>query len=228
MTDRIGNEKPKGVAWRDGVPISREFDDPYYALGNGLAESEHVFLAGNDLATRWAGAAEAHVAELGFGTGLNFLAAWRLWRMLAVPGGRLTFTSFERYPLATTEMAQALLPWAGLDKDAVLSAWPIDGVIELEDCRLEVILGDARQTLPRWEGHAEAWFLDGFAPAKNPELWGAELMAQVATHTKPGGTFATYTAAGHVRRGLEAAGFEVERVKGYGHKRHMSRGRLRV
>lgn len=90
-----------------------------------------------------------------------------------------------------------------------------------------MIIGDARHTLPAWDGVADAWFLDGFAPARNPELWEAPLLAQVAAHTAPGGTFATYTAAGAVRRALDAAGFDVARVPGYGRKRHMSRGTLR-
>ena len=88
----------------------------------------------------------------------------------------------------------------------------------------EGIIGDVRDTLPQWQGLADAWFLDGFSPAKNPEMWGAELMAEVGRHSAPGGTFATYTAAGHVRRALEAAGFEVARAPGFAGKRHMSRG----
>lgn len=88
----------------------------------------------------------------------------------------------------------------------------------------EVIIGDARETLPAWGGRADAWYLDGFSPAKNPELWGEDLMAEVGRKTVQGGTFATYTAAGFVRRGLADAGFEVERISGFGHKRHMSRG----
>ena len=89
-----------------------------------------------------------------------------------------------------------------------------------------MVIGDARETLTAWEGRADAWYLDGFSPAKNPELWGEDLMAEVARHTAPNGTFATYTAAGFVRRGLQAAGFTVERRKGHGHKRHMATGKL--
>ena len=89
-----------------------------------------------------------------------------------------------------------------------------------------MVQGDARDTLPAWDGAADAWYLDGFSPAKNPELWGADLMQAVANHTAPGGTFATYTAAGHVRRGLSQAGFHVERIPGYGRKRHMTKGSL--
>ncbi|MBC7142803.1 MAG: tRNA (5-methylaminomethyl-2-thiouridine)(34)-methyltransferase MnmD, partial [Rhodobacteraceae bacterium] len=91
---------------------------------------------------------------------------------------------------------------------------------------VEIVTGDARETLPRWASVADAWYLDGFSPAKNPELWSEDLMAAVARHTAPGGSFATYSAAGFVRRGLASAGFQVERAKGYGQKRHMSRGIL--
>lgn len=89
-----------------------------------------------------------------------------------------------------------------------------------------MVSGLAAEMLPRWDGAADAWFLDGFAPARNPELWTADLMAEVARHTAPGGTVATYTAAGHVRRALADAGFEVTRLPGYGRKRHMTAGRL--
>lgn len=89
-----------------------------------------------------------------------------------------------------------------------------------------VIVGDARETLAAWDGRADAWFLDGFSPARNPELWGPDLMAQVARHTAPDGSFATYTAAGHVRRALSEAGFTVSRAPGFAGKRHMSRGVL--
>ncbi|MEM6618639.1 MAG: tRNA (5-methylaminomethyl-2-thiouridine)(34)-methyltransferase MnmD, partial [Pseudomonadota bacterium] len=94
------------------------------------------------------------------------------------------------------------------------------------DFRLEIIKGDARETLPRWGGTVDAWFLDGFSPAKNPAMWDADLLRAVAAHTRPGGTCATYTAAGAVRRALAAAGFEVTRATGFGRKRHMTRGRL--
>jgi tRNA U34 5-methylaminomethyl-2-thiouridine-forming methyltransferase MnmC len=101
------------------------------------------------------------------------------------------------------------------------------GVIDLGDgVALTVIAGDARETLLDWQGQADAWFLDGFSPAKNPELWGADLMAKVACHTAPHGTVATYTAAGFVRRGLADAGFDVTRLPGYGRKRHMTRARM--
>ena len=136
----------------------------------------------------------------------------------------LTFTSFEAFPMARDDMARAL------DSFPELAGWSArflanwrGGNCDLGSLRLQVIEGDARQTLPDWAGVADAWFLDGFSPAKNPELWGADLLQQVADHTALGGTAATYTAAGFVRRGLEEAGFTVTRAPGYGRKRHMTR-----
>ncbi len=214
------------VVWRDGVPVSRRFDDPYFALSDGLAETKHVFLSGNRLAERWVAASAFHVAELGFGTGLNFLASLALWRELAPTGARLHFTSFELFPMTRGEMAAALDRWPELPADELVSRWPLNGALDFGDCVLEVIQGDARQTLPTWTGKADAWFLDGFAPSRNPELWQSDLLAEVAAHTARGGTFATYSAAGHVRRSLEAAGFIVDRVAGFGGKRHMSVGQL--
>ena len=214
------------VAWRDGViPVSTRFDDPYFSLNNGLAETRHVFLAGNQLPDRLRDG--FHVAELGFGTGLNLLALAALWRDMGAPGV-IRFTSFEAFPMAAAEMGRALTAFPALaDMAAPLVAqWGAGQRITRPGVEAEIIIGDARQTLPRWQGQADAWFLDGFSPAKNPELWSADLMAEVARHTAPGGTFATYTAAGHVRRALAAAGFAVERAPGHAGKRHMSRGEL--
>ncbi len=215
------------VGWTPaGVPVSTRFDDPYYSLADGLAETRHVFLQGNDLPRRFR--AGFHVAELGFGTGLNMLAVWQAWQKAGVPGP-LRYTGFEAFPLPRADMARALAAFPQLAPLAqrLLDAWG-DGGLELdaEGIVARVIVGDARRTLPAWSGRADAWFLDGFAPARNPELWEDELMRQVALHTAPGGSFATYTAAGHVRRALERAGFAVTRLPGFGRKRHMTAGTL--
>ncbi|MDK3016615.1 tRNA (5-methylaminomethyl-2-thiouridine)(34)-methyltransferase MnmD [Pseudodonghicola flavimaris] len=214
------------LTWRDGgVPVSARFDDPYFSLQNGRAETQHVFLAGNDLPARFAPG--FHVAELGFGTGLNLLSAWALWEESGQQGP-IGFTTFEAFPMAPADMARALeafpdlAPWAA----RFLAVWTGTGAVALDTLRFQMIEGDARRTLPQWQGRADAWFLDGFAPAKNPELWGDDLLAEVARHTAPGGTAATYTAAGFVRRGLEAAGFAVDRAPGFGRKRHMTRARM--
>ncbi|MEY8840972.1 tRNA (5-methylaminomethyl-2-thiouridine)(34)-methyltransferase MnmD [Cribrihabitans sp. XS_ASV171] len=210
------------LSWtEDQVPVSDRFDDPYFSLQNGLEETRHVFLAGNDLPARFAPG--FHIAELGFGTGLNLLTAWAAWEA-ARQTGPLRFTSFEAFPMTPADMARALAAFPDLSDHAArfLAAW--DGSrASLPTLEARMIRGDARDRLPGWPEAADAWFLDGFSPAKNPELWGADLMAQVARHTRPGGTAATYTAAGFVRRGLEAAGFTVTRTPGYGRKRHMTR-----
>jgi len=209
-----------------GVPVARRFDDPYFSHVNGLEETRHVFLAGNGLPARFRPG--FHVAELGFGTGLNLLTALMAWRAAGV-AGPLRFTSFEAFPMAAGDMARALAAFPDVAAVAapLLAQWAAGArVIRAEGLEAEVIVGDARETLPSWAGRADAWFLDGFSPAKNPELWGADLMDAVARHTAPGGSFATYTAAGHVRRALQAAGFQVERRAGFGAKRHMSAGRL--
>ncbi|WP_282170467.1 tRNA (5-methylaminomethyl-2-thiouridine)(34)-methyltransferase MnmD [Ruegeria atlantica] len=210
------------LTWtEDQIPVSDRFDDPYFSLQNGLEETRHVFLAGNELPARFAPG--FHIAELGFGTGLNMLTVWSEWERSGQTTP-LSFTSFEAYPMAPANMSRALAafpelaPWS----DRFLAQWE-GGTCDLGTLRLEVVEGDARQTLQAWEGAADAWFLDGFSPAKNPELWGADLMQQVADHTATGGTAATYTAAGFVRRGLEDAGFTVTRAPGYGRKRHMTR-----
>lgn len=209
--------------WRDGrVPVSTRFDDPYYSLDNGLAETQYVFLAGNGLPKRFTDGFQ--IAELGFGTGLNLLAALKLWRDSG-QSGQMRFTTFELYPLAASDMirAQAEFPEVA-DIAAELAPFWEQGAtdIDLPDLQFRMITGDARQTLPKWAGQADAWFLDGFAPAKNPELWEPDLMAEVGQHTAPDGTAATYSAAGAIRRALEAGGFTVDRIPGFGRKRHMT------
>ena len=220
-----GEQTEAGLEWREGgVPVSTRFDDPYFSLADGLAETRHVFLAGNGLPARLAPG--FRIAELGFGTGLNLLATQAAWRA-AGASGTLHYTSFEAFPMASADMEHALAAFPQVAGDvpaliAALAAGP--GPHDLPGgVRLTVIPGDARVTLPAWEGTADAWFLDGFAPAKNPELWEPAILAAVAARMAAGGTLATYTAAGHVRRALAEAGLVVERLPGFGRKRHMTR-----
>lgn len=216
------NDQHARLDWKDGlIPISTQFDDPYYSLESGLEEARHVFLRGNDLPER--ARADFQIAELGFGTGLNLLATHDALRDHRGP---FFYTSFEAYPMTRDDMARALRAFSSLDPTPLLDHWGAER-FALGPLKVRLIFGDARDTLPDWQGQADAWYLDGFSPAKNPELWTEALMAAVADHTSPKGTFATYTAAGHVRRALDASGFEVTRVPGYGRKRHMSRGTLR-
>ncbi|SOB94743.1 tRNA (5-methylaminomethyl-2-thiouridine)(34)-methyltransferase MnmD [Rhodobacter maris] len=214
------DQSPAALAWRDGsTPVSTRFDDPYFSLAGGLAETRHVFLAGNDLPARLCPG--FHIAELGFGTGLNLIATALATDL------PIRFTSFEAFPMSGAEMARALAAFP----EAEALAAPLAAAMLRSETRfmlgslsVELILGDVRETLPRWGETADAWYLDGFSPAKNPEMWGEDLMAEVGRHTAPGGTFATYTAAGFVRRGLASAGFTVTRAPGHAGKRHMSRG----
>lgn len=211
------------VIWHpDGPPVSALYDDPYFSLQDGLAETGHVFLAGNGLPERLRDGFQ--VAELGFGTGLNALAVWDAW-LGTGRDGTVRFTSFEAHPMAVDAMRRALGQWPRLGNlaERLCAAWA-EGqrVMDFGAFRLDVVVGDASGTVRAWNGRADAWFLDGFSPAKNPALWTAEILADVGAHTAPGGTAATYSAAGHVRRNLEAAGFVVERVPGFGRKRHMT------
>lgn len=211
---------PPELEWREGgIPVATRFDDPYFSLAGGLDETRHVFLAGNDLPARLRSG--FHVAELGFGTGLNCLA---LAQIAQTP---IRMTSFEAFPMSLRQLEQAHAAFPELtDLAAELRAGWGREVIPVGQVELKVIAGNVADTLPLWQGRADAWFLDGFAPAKNPQMWSDDLMREVGRHTAIGGTFATYTAAGYVRRSLEVAGFMVERRSGYGRKRHMSAGRL--
>jgi tRNA U34 5-methylaminomethyl-2-thiouridine-forming methyltransferase MnmC len=217
----LPDQSQAALEWRDdAIPVSTRFDDPYFSLANGLDETRHVFLAGNDLPARLRPGFQ--IAELGFGTGLNLLAT-----LIARGDTPIRYTSFEAYPMSAAEIARALAAFPEAEAVAApfLEAWARgDRQFQLGPIDVDIVIGDARETLPAWDGRADAWYLDGFSPAKNPELWGPDLMAAVGAHTAPGGTFATYTAAGFVRRNLAAAGFAVTRAPGHGHKRHMSRG----
>ena len=215
------------VTFREnGTPVSTRFDDPYYSVEDGFAESCHVFIEGNDLAHRLKPGFS--VAELGFGTGLNAIALASIW-----PGPeKITFTSFEAYPMSPRDLALAVssvpLGNAAQIGKQLVAAWNAgETAFPLGSVDVRIILGDARDSLPNWSGDADAWFLDGFAPSRNPELWEPSLLTAVARHTRPNGTFATYTAAGPVRRALSNAGFEVTRKAGFGRKRHMTVGMLR-
>ena len=215
------------ISWRnDVIPVSTKYDDPYFSATGGLDETRHVFLAANDLPARFRPG--FHVAELGFGTGLNLMATLIAHRTAAA-APPLHYTSFESFPLpaATIHRALTAFPEALAIAQPFLRHWEKgDRQFDLDGVQVSVIIGDVRDTLPAWDQRADAWYLDGFSPAKNPEMWSPDLMEQVARHTAPQGSFATYTAAGHVRRALTDAGFAVTRCPGHGVKRHMTRGTM--
>jgi tRNA 5-methylaminomethyl-2-thiouridine biosynthesis bifunctional protein len=196
-----------------------------------------VCLGGNALRRRWTGLGPGDrfvVGETGFGTGLNFACAWQLWNEVAPHDARLSYLTVEQFPLAAADIGRTLGLWPELARyrDAILGRWgdfapgwhrlAFDGGRVL----LTLVVGDVRKALPRVDAAVDAWFLDGFAPARNPEMWGTEVMAEVARLSRRGATCATYTVAGEVRRGLEAAGFAVNKAPGFGRKREMLRGEL--
>jgi tRNA 5-methylaminomethyl-2-thiouridine biosynthesis bifunctional protein len=211
----------------DGLPRSRRFGDVYFSRDGGLAESRTVFLAGCGLPDRWAGRQRFCVAELGFGTGLNVLALLALWRDHRPPGAHLSVFSIEGEPLRAEDATRALAIWPELADVAtlLLAAWPTGRrgfhrlALPLLNATLDLAVMDAQPALEAWSGSADAWFLDGFAPAVNPEMWTDALMALVAARSAPGARAATYTVAGQARRALAAAGFTLERRPGYGAKR---------
>jgi tRNA U34 5-methylaminomethyl-2-thiouridine-forming methyltransferase MnmC len=227
----VGNDHPIRFDEND-APISLRFDDPFFSRKDGPAETRHIFLAGNDLESRFKSTDHVTIGETGFGTGLNALEAWALWQETARPGATLHHVSFEAYPLAKPDLAQCMAAWPehAARAQALLAAmpdqWPDNGsvFIRLGGYTLEIVLGLAESTLPGHRLQADAWFLDGHSPAKNPDMWSAALMLAVFDHTAPAGCFATYTSAGWVRRNLQAAGFMVEKRPGFGGKREMSRG----
>jgi len=226
--------QPAKLVWREEEPFSLRGEDGYYAQGSGLAESEYVFLQHNNLPQAWQDKSQFTVLETGFGTGLNFLLTWQLWLQTAEKGARLNFISVEKYPLTKADLQQTLVAWPPLAKltQRLLEAYPVlvDGYhrLEFEGVTLTLLLGDVREVLPSLVASADACYLDGFNPAKNPSMWQQESLALVAEKLKIGATFATFTAAGHVRRALQAVGFEVKKDKGFGKKREMLYGTLSV
>ncbi len=229
--------------WNDqGTPVAAAFDDVYFSNDDGLAETRYVFLGQNRLPERWIDHDRPLfvVAETGFGTGLNVLATWQAfidYRRQHPQGNarRLHLISVEKFPLTRADLQQALGQWPELStlSERLLAEYPpaVNGCHRLwldDDVCLDLWLGDVADLLPQMEagltGKVDAWYLDGFAPSKNPEMWTPQLFRQLARLARNGATLATFTAAGFVRRGLNEAGFRVGRVKGYGRKREMLAG----
>jgi tRNA 5-methylaminomethyl-2-thiouridine biosynthesis bifunctional protein len=216
------------VDWRpDGLPGSRLYGDVYFSSEDGLAETRAVFLAGCGLPDAWAHRRHFTVGELGFGTGLNIAALLTLWKQTRPSGARLSIFSVEAHPMTAADAMRALARWPDIAEaaEALIAAWPgpARGFHHLDlpafDAGLDLAVLDAPEALAAWTGRADAWFLDGFAPAANPAMWSPELMAQVARRSAPGARAATFTVAGAVRRGLAEAGFAVSKQPGFGRKR---------
>lgn len=229
MTD----ESP--LAWTDdGQPRSRLYGDVYFSAEDGLAETRAVFLQGCGLPEAWNGRTRFTVGELGFGTGLNILALLDLWRRHGPPDAHLHVFSVEAHPITADEAARALARWPELADltELLVRRWPgpARGFHRLElpelSATLDLAVMDVESALTEWTGQADAWFLDGFSPALNPAMWREEIMALVAARSAPGACAATFTVAGAVRRGLAAAGFQVDKRPGFGRKRERLEARL--
>ena len=208
---------------------SAEFDDIYFSPDDGAAETEYVFLRGNNLPQNWIGRDYFTICETGFGTGLNFLVAWDMFEKTAAPQQHLHFISFEKYPLAPDVIKDALTPWAerfGDKIDQMLNQYPlrINGWHRLAitpNISITLIFDDLNNAIPQLDTPIDAWFLDGFAPSKNPDMWSENLFSAMRRCAHQHTTAATFTAAGFVKRGIAEHGFTVSKDKGFGRKRDM-------
>jgi len=209
----------------DGTPFSETYGDVYHSAAGGLEQARHVFLAGNGLPGRWRGRRAFTVLETGFGFGLSFLATWQAWRDDAQRGDRLHFVSIEKHPFEARDLERLVrgLPFG----DELAARWPllVPGLhrLEFEDGRvvLTLALGDVADVLPQLQLAADAIYLDGFAPAKNPQMWEPRLLRHLGRLAAAGATAATWSVAASVRSALEGAGFRVEKRAGFGGKREM-------
>ena len=212
---------------RPTAPISTEFDDIYFSTDGGLEETRAVFLGGCGLPERWAGRSVFTIAELGLGSGLNFLASWQAWTDTATPQQRLHFVSIEKFPFDKNQLQQALLAWPELSalSSQLVKNWPgrVKGIHRLNfgAVTLTLVHEDVAKALTQLdELKADAWFLDGFNPSGNPAMWSAEVMQGVANSCAAGARLATFSVAGAVRTALSDAGFTVRKMPGFGRKRH--------
>jgi len=231
--------KSASLRWDQGVPISNKFDDFYFNSDGGVDESNHVFIQGNQLVDRFKALMPKDsfvIAETGFGTGLNFLITRQHWLAHAPDDATLHFISFEKYPLSAEDMMHAWQSWPHLNdcNTALLQQYPpaTEGFHSLSfdqgKVKLTLIFGDLLEQLPRLEAMIDAWYLDGFSPSKNPDMWQSELYQQMARLSHSKTSFATFTVARQVRDGLQTAGFSLTKRSGFGNKREMLIGQYQT
>lgn len=227
-----GLPDPKIVIGDDGTPRSELSGDVYFSIAGGVAETRHVFLGGIGAPDAWRDAKCVRIGELGFGTGLNFLVAWRDWLEVAPADATFEFVSIEGFPPDKDTLARALSPMrdVGREAQALIDAWPprVPGLHRLifdgGRVRLTLAFGEVADMLSQISGKMDAWFLDGFAPSKNPDMWHPKVLTAIAERTRAGGHVATFTVAGAVRRGLADVGFEIAKRPGFGSKRECLSG----
>ena len=214
------------------VPRSERFKDVYFSSEDGPGETAYVFFDGNNLPARWQEAERFVIGETGFGTGLNFLLAWRLFDQTAPEGAMLDYVSVEKYPLAPDEIKNGLSQFSDLLSpylEKLLSKYPLrvpgfHRIVFDDRVALTLIFDDAGDALTEVEGNFDAWFLDGFTPSRNPDMWTDKIFAEIARLSNKGTTISTFTSAGFVKRGLRAVGFDMQKRKGFGFKWSMLTG----
>ena len=219
---------PARLAFQEGIPYSESFGDLYHSAAGGPAQAEHVFLNGNSLPARWAGRERFVILETGFGFGLNFLVTWRAWRRDPARCGRLHYVAIEKHPFSLQDLRTLHERYPDLEREAaeLHAVWPLltpgGHRAELEQGRVVLTLFFADIKVARdLRLSADAFYLDGFAPAKNPDMWSPQVMRALSRVAAPGATAATWSVASPVRSSLEATGFAVEKRDGLGHKKEM-------
>lgn len=220
-----------------GVPCSRQYGDVYHSASGALEQAAHVFLMGNGLPARWRSRPTFTICETGFGLGQNFLATWHAWREDPQRCRTLHYLAFEAHPFTSQDLMRALLPrlpdsYRGLAQ-SLGAKWPalLPGMHRLEfeggSLTLTLAFGGVRRLARQVQARVDAFYLDGFAPQRNPEMWSASVFGQLRRIACAGATAATWCSAGQVRRDLQDAGFLVDKVPGFAHKRDMTVARLR-
>ncbi|MDF3819283.1 tRNA (5-methylaminomethyl-2-thiouridine)(34)-methyltransferase MnmD [Leptospira sp. 96542] len=244
-------EPSSSIFFCDGVPISREFDDVYFSVEGGIEETGYVFLNGNQIFDRWENTknlpgkdSQFRIGELGFGTGLNFFVTLNSWKNHQDPPN-IKFISLEKFPIEKDILDEmkihfpSVTPWpeqmlndylkilTHLGKNPGSQIWKfqINHPKFDKSFFIELYFGDILETLPKFP-LVDAWYLDGFAPSKNPAMWSSEVFSLLKEKSRENTSLATFTAAGFVKRGLEEAGFKITKRPGYGRKREMIVGRI--
>ena len=206
-------------------PRSEIYDDIYFSTEDGMAESNAVFLEGINAPDVWKNQKHFTICELGFGTGLNFLNTINMWLKTTSNDQKLHYIATEKHPLNRAEILNAVHWHEHTNNlEEMLRDYPEPNLLFDDRVKLTLLLGDSREQLSQLSYKVDAWYMDGFAPAKNPDMWSPELMSLMARHSNDGAKLATFSAAGAVRRGLIEVGFEVDKKKGFGKKREMMTG----
>lgn len=224
--------KQANIEWRDGQPFSLDFDDVYFSRKGGIEETEYVFLKQNGLPELWQDKDQFVIAETGFGTGLNLLTTIKHWLASSKNNAKLYYYSVEKFPLSKQDLQKALSVWPAFDDltEELIKHYPsaVSGFHRFHLLKDKIIItlmfGDIENMLGQLDANVDAWYLDGFSPDKNPQMWTDSVFQQIARCSYENTTLSTFTAAGFVRRGLSNVGFNVSKIKGFGKKREMLSG----